>query len=95
VILGVLRQITHGDSLLDLRGKLMGELMLKNLDLVEKFFLNMLGHPLSRAGSGAALSAKDERTYILSFIIRGGWTGLPASRFRPPQQRMRGSKGEE
>ena len=60
VILGVLRQIAHGHGLLDLRGQLVGELVLKNLNLFEKLFLNVFGHPRSVAGSGAALAAKDE-----------------------------------
>jgi hypothetical protein len=40
----------------------MGELVLKNLDLVEKLLLNVLGHPLSVSGSRAAPFARDERT---------------------------------
>jgi hypothetical protein len=71
MILGVFREIAHGDSLLDLGGKLVSELMLKDLDLVEKLFLNVLGHPWSVAGSGAAQSARDERTFFLILIIRG------------------------
>ena len=72
VILGVLREIAHGHGLLDLGGKLVGELVLKKLDLFEKLFFNVLGHPWSVAGSGAAPSAGDERTFFLNFIIRGG-----------------------
>ena len=44
--------------------ELVGEFVLKKCDLFEKFFLNVLGHPLSMAGSGAAPSAEDKKTFF-------------------------------
>jgi hypothetical protein len=54
VVFGVLREISHGHSLLDLGGKLVGELVLKDFDLFEKLLFNVLGHPGSRAEGAIA-----------------------------------------
>ena len=45
VVLGVLRQVSHGDGLLDLRRQFVGKLMLKYSDLFEQLLFNVIGHP--------------------------------------------------
>ena len=45
VVLGVLRQVSHGDGLLDLRRQFVSKLMLKCSDLFEQLLFNVIGHP--------------------------------------------------
>jgi len=44
VVLGVLRQISHGHGLLDLGGKFVLELVLEEFDLGEKLLFDVFGH---------------------------------------------------
>jgi hypothetical protein len=44
VVLGVLAEVTHGDGLLELLGKLVIQLMFQDLDLVFQFLFDLFRH---------------------------------------------------
>jgi hypothetical protein len=58
VIFGILRQISHGHGLFDLRREFVLEFVLQNLNFRKKLFFNMLGHPWSVAVSRVAQTAR-------------------------------------
>src|SRR5579859_1022137 len=69
MVLGVLRQVSQRDRLLDLGGQLVRELMLELRDFLLKLAFNVIGHRVPWRASGIFSAHASRRTR--NFIIRG------------------------